>query len=201
MHDIVLIRHGRSLADDEKKHEGRYDSPLTNIGKKQAIDTTEELFTIFKHFDSIIHSPLLRAKETAEIINKKFNTELCEDELLLEMDNGILAGLPFFITKEKYPKKKHKAITERSPENSGENILELHSRAILALNSILSRNAGKYLIVSHGGILNTILRIIFNQPFPVDENRIGWKFGDNGWLHIKFETEKNKWTVVQFKGK
>ena len=30
--DITLMRHGRSRADDEMVHEGRYDSPLTDVG-------------------------------------------------------------------------------------------------------------------------------------------------------------------------
>ena len=34
--DIIFLRHGRSKADDERKHEGRYDSPLTEVGKEQA---------------------------------------------------------------------------------------------------------------------------------------------------------------------
>ena len=29
---FIFLRHGRSLADDEGKHEGLYDSPLTEIG-------------------------------------------------------------------------------------------------------------------------------------------------------------------------
>jgi 2,3-bisphosphoglycerate-dependent phosphoglycerate mutase len=33
--EITLLRHGRSLADDEKRCEGRYDSPLTEAGVEQ----------------------------------------------------------------------------------------------------------------------------------------------------------------------
>lgn len=33
---ICLLRHGRSLADDERKIEGRHDSPLTKTGRRQA---------------------------------------------------------------------------------------------------------------------------------------------------------------------
>jgi len=32
---ITFMRHGRSRADDENVHEGRYDSPLTEIGRAQ----------------------------------------------------------------------------------------------------------------------------------------------------------------------
>lgn len=34
--ELTLLHHGRSLADDERKVEGSYDSPLTDIGRKQA---------------------------------------------------------------------------------------------------------------------------------------------------------------------
>jgi len=30
---ITFMRHGRSQADDEQVHEGRYDSPLTDVGR------------------------------------------------------------------------------------------------------------------------------------------------------------------------
>lgn len=30
---LTLLRHGRSRADDEEVHEGRYDSPLTEAGR------------------------------------------------------------------------------------------------------------------------------------------------------------------------
>ena len=39
---ITLMRHGRSRADDETVHEGRYDSPLTNVGKAQVHSRAEE---------------------------------------------------------------------------------------------------------------------------------------------------------------
>jgi broad specificity phosphatase PhoE len=31
MNNLYLLRHGRSLAEDENKFEGRYDSPLTEF--------------------------------------------------------------------------------------------------------------------------------------------------------------------------
>lgn len=34
--NLTLLRHGRSRADDEDVHEGRYNSPLTDVGRAQA---------------------------------------------------------------------------------------------------------------------------------------------------------------------
>ncbi len=33
---ITWLRHGRSSGDDEGVHEGRYDAPLTEVGRAQA---------------------------------------------------------------------------------------------------------------------------------------------------------------------
>lgn len=44
MKHLTLLRHGRSAADDEKRFEGRYDSPLTDIGRAQAESLCAELW-------------------------------------------------------------------------------------------------------------------------------------------------------------
>ena len=42
MYKLVFLRHGRSQADDEERYEGRYDSPLTDIGIEQARSTAKD---------------------------------------------------------------------------------------------------------------------------------------------------------------
>ena len=39
---ITLMRHGHSRADDKMVHEGRYDLPLTNVGKALVHSRAEE---------------------------------------------------------------------------------------------------------------------------------------------------------------
>jgi 2,3-bisphosphoglycerate-dependent phosphoglycerate mutase len=65
---ITLLRHGRSRADDEEVHEGMYDSPLTEVGRSQALARAQEYLSRKFSFDKIISSPLQRAQETAIII-------------------------------------------------------------------------------------------------------------------------------------
>ncbi len=64
------MRHGRSRADDEMVHEGRYDSPLTNVGKAQVHSRAEEWKRGGVTFDLIIASPLVRAAESAQIVGE-----------------------------------------------------------------------------------------------------------------------------------
>ena len=67
-YDIVLLRHGRSEADDLNLMEGRYNSKLTKEGIQQAENLAQRWKQQKINFDQILCSPLQRATKTAEII-------------------------------------------------------------------------------------------------------------------------------------
>lgn len=63
---IYITRHGQTDWNVQKKVMGRCDEPLNNNGISQAIETKTNLLN--KDIDLIICSPLLRAKQTAIIL-------------------------------------------------------------------------------------------------------------------------------------
>lgn len=75
--DLFVLRHGdagrRSTAfrDDSKR-------PLTVEGKNEVGEISKGLLALGIEFDYIITSPLLRSKETAEIV---FNTLKCKNQM------------------------------------------------------------------------------------------------------------------------
>lgn len=91
---IFVTRHGQTKWNALRKLQGRQDVELNEIGKKQALIVGEKIKN--EEIDIIITSPLKRAKETAEIINKKLNVEIVEDNRLIERCYGDFEG----ITKE-----------------------------------------------------------------------------------------------------
>jgi len=188
------MRHGRSLADDEQKHEGSYDSLLTEVGVNQALETALYLSKIYK-FDSIITSPLKRAKQTAEIIQEKTRCSVDINPLFRERDNGILAGMKYEEAKAKYPLPKIDGPFRRFPGNTGENEFELNARALLALNSIIDKGPGSYLIVSHGGIVNAVMKRIMDIPIGNKESGVVFRLGDNGFIEVEYREEKNLWII------
>lgn len=104
--EIIAIRHGETEQNKDGKVMGsRVDAPLDSEGRKQARRVTEEL--VKYGFTHMYSSPLLRAKQTAEIVNEVLNIPLEFSELLVERDLGELSG-------EKY---------ERVLELLGENAL------------------------------------------------------------------------------
>jgi 2,3-bisphosphoglycerate-dependent phosphoglycerate mutase len=194
---VTFLRHGRSRADDEEVHEGRYDSPLTDVGRSQAHARAQEFISRGFRFDKIISSTLQRAKETATIIGQLLNISVETDSDWMEMDNGPLAGMSREVAKTEYPKP-----IFRNPYEpfcgSGESDWEIYCRAAKAVQKIIRRGAGNYLVVAHGGILNSALRTIVGaQPF-INQQGIVFGFGDTGYVRLIYYPSEHLWYLREF---
>lgn len=86
---IYLIRHGETSWALSGRHTGRTDIPLTEKGKKNALLLTPTLQTI--PLALALVSPLIRAKETFDLLNLPVKSALCDD--LKEWDYGDYEGL------------------------------------------------------------------------------------------------------------
>lgn len=193
---IYLMRHGRSLADDEQRFEGLYDAPLTEVGKEQARKRAEFFMEHQIFFDRIIASNLRRAAETGEIVAETLGSPLQFDSIWCERDNGVLAGLPYSQAATKYPRPDFRSRFTRFPENSGESGWELHSRAIKALHSVIDSGLDRLLIISHGNIINAVLRIIVGTPPAINyKHGIFFFLGDCGVVSAEFICDEEKWII------
>ena len=89
---LVLTRHGLTDRSIPEQHLGqRMDAPLNEAGRRQAAALADRLERV--DFDRVISSPLIRARETAEIVAPAERVEL--DARLLEMDYGEWEGLTY----------------------------------------------------------------------------------------------------------
>ena len=95
---VFITRHGQTEWNSLGRLQGRKDIELNEVGKEQALITGEKIKD--EKIDIIITSPLKRARETAEIINKQLNVEIIEDDRLIERDYGELEGINKFKLKE-----------------------------------------------------------------------------------------------------
>lgn len=71
---LYFARHGRTDANANSPISGEIDEPLNSEGTIQANDLAELLGDV--HFDAIITSPLKRAYQTAEIVDKYHNISI-----------------------------------------------------------------------------------------------------------------------------
>lgn len=96
---IFITRHGQTEWNALGRLQGRKDIELNEAGRKQAVTTSEKIKN--EKIDIIITSPLKRARETAEIINKQFNVEIIADDRLIERCYGDFEGITKPELKEK----------------------------------------------------------------------------------------------------
>ena len=196
---VTLMRHGRSRADDEMVHEGRYDSPLTDVGQAQVEATTERWKCSPVTFDLIISSTLVRASESARIVSEALGVPVEYDADWMERDNGPLAGLPFEVARAKYPRPDFAGPFEPyiPSERQGESGWDLHTRAARALQRVVRRGRGSYLVVAHGGIINAAIFCILGIPPPATTSGVRFAMGDACFIRAAYDAEKHLCTILE----
>ncbi|MCI8470987.1 MAG: histidine phosphatase family protein [Clostridia bacterium] len=121
-------------------------------GRKQAEETREKLTNM--PIDLIICSPLIRAKETADIINKGRNIPIVIDERAIERNLGIYEGMPN--SQEIFNEIRY--YTKNVPVQDGEDCQSYTKRVFEFLDDVIKKYKGKYenvLICSHGFFLRS----------------------------------------------
>src|SRR4026208_1958995 len=90
---FTLLRHGESVGNVQARWQGQSEDPLTERGRAQARALAERWKSEAEKFDLAISSPLMRARETAEIIAAALNLKVEVDPIWLERDIGEMEGL------------------------------------------------------------------------------------------------------------
>lgn len=194
---ITLMRHGRSRADDEMVHEGRYDSPLTNVGRAQVRARAEEWKRRNVSFDVIVASTMARASETARIVGETLYIPVEYDPDWMERDNGPLAGLPFEEGREKYPRAEFANPFQPYVVSTGdgESGWDLLNRAVVALQRVVRRGEQSTLVVAHGGIINAALYCILGIPPPPSTSGVRFAIGDACFVRTTYDPDRHLWTI------
>ena len=165
---IYFIRHGETIWNKEKKIQGQSDIPLNEYGKELAYITSEAIKDI--PFDIVYSSPLIRAKETAEILTQNRNLAIHEHPLLTEMSFGEGEGesLPEI---HAHPEMKLYNFIhnpgEYIPPLGGETFEELYERCKTFIEDIIipsEKNYNCMLIVAHGALIRGMIHYINNRP-------------------------------------
>ena len=193
IYDFIFLRHGESLGNAQARWQGQSDYPLTERGRAQARAVAERWKAENVRFDLVIASTLGRAKETAEIIATTLGVNVELDPVLLERHIGEMEGL----TAEEVRKRPQPPYV--TPYDyiggAGEGDWALFLRAGQALQSLLRRSAGSYLIVSHGGLLNQLMNAIIGIAPHVDPSGVRFRFENTGFAHVIYYPHQHRWAI------
>jgi 2,3-bisphosphoglycerate-dependent phosphoglycerate mutase len=192
---ITLLRHGESQGNFEGRHQGQADFPLTELGRQQTRSLVDRWKTENKTFDLIVSSPLARARETAEIIATELCIHLELDSLWMERDNGLMAGLSPEEVRDTLPQSDF--VHPYQPiGQTGESQWELYLRAGSAVQSLLNRPPGSYLIVSHGGLLNMFFYAILGIAPQPNFHGPRFRFNNTAFATVQYNPASHRWYVL-----
>ncbi len=160
---LYLIRHGETDWNAERRIQGSIDRPLNALGRAQA----ETLAAQFAHvsLSAIYSSPLLRAKETADIINQHHSCRISLHAALKEGCFGSAEGMTWSSFQEVYQSQlshvhslsRELRVHHKIPEDS-ESHHEVAVRALTVVDQAVKEHpGGSILIVCHGWVIRSLL--------------------------------------------
>ena len=167
---LYIMRHGRTDWNVLHKIQGRTDIPLNDEGRRMAEAAGEEYRSV--PLDLCFCSPLIRARETAEIVLRGRNIPIRTDDRLKEMSFGDYEGLEnsfripdcpinvLFQNPEKYT----------ASVGGAETFEELFARTGSFLREVidpLEAQGKRILIVGHGAMNLSIISQI--RHLPIEE--------------------------------
>jgi 2,3-bisphosphoglycerate-dependent phosphoglycerate mutase len=195
-HDFVFLRHGESVGNAEERFQGRADYPLTDAGRAQVRTLAERWQQEGMTFDLAVTSPLARARETAQIVAGILNMPVEEDPIWMERDNGQISGLTLEEVRKLFPEPEFRTPYDSFGE-SGEGDWELFLRAGRAVQELLRRPVGKYLVVTHGGLLNKVMYAILGIPVQANFNGPTFRFGNAGFAIFNYLPARHQWRLIR----
>ncbi|WP_414527473.1 histidine phosphatase family protein [Nodularia chucula] len=177
---VIIVRHGQSSYNTERRIQGRTDvSRLTEKGCADASQVGKALSSI--SFSGIYHSPLQRAKQTAEIIYSELKSDSQQSvapqssEQLMEIDLPLWAEMLSADVKEKFsedyriwkerPHELRMLVKDGAGTKEHFPVLAIYEQARSFWLEILSRHQGEtILIVAHNGINRALISTALGIP-------------------------------------
>ena len=180
---LCLVRHGETEWNNQGILQGWMEVTLNRLGRQQArsmavqFDRTE--------FAAVWSSPLIRARETAEIVAPLIRLPFPRfHDGLMERNFGIFQGVPKAELAELNPVELQ-LIMKRNPAGhfeGGETMDEFADRIMDALVDIGARHAGqKVLVITHGWVMDVVTRHINGLPRKAILN-MKRKNGESLWI-------------------
>jgi broad specificity phosphatase PhoE len=164
--NLYFVRHGESEANTRHVISNRESTfSLTPKGRQQAETLAKKIKDI--SFHSIFSSPVLRARETAEILSEILGIPYQVTEALREYDCGIL--------EEKSDEESwgyHNQYYEdwvlrgqyTNKPDGGECFMDIQNRFVPFINGLAQGNEDKnFLLVGHGGLFTLMLPLVLTN--------------------------------------
>jgi probable phosphoglycerate mutase len=165
--ELILIRHGETAWNRERRMQGQTDTPLSDTGRAQAEAAGRRLA---RHpFAALYSSDLARAWDTAAAIARAHvnDHDIRREPALRERTFGVFEGLTYDEMAQRYPDE-HARFSARDPDYAmpgGESPRQFFKRSLACLEAIARAHEGEsVVVVTHGMVLDTLHRAAHRLP-------------------------------------
>jgi probable phosphoglycerate mutase len=188
---LYVARHGQTQANAEHRYLGSLDAELNETGRLQARALALQ---VPPSIDAIAVSPLLRARQTAEILNEQRQLPVHINEYFRERNVGVFEGLTQAQARHLHADLWAQNVTRHwatAPPN-GETITAVVARVHQGLVQLAkTHGADNLLLVAHGFVGKTV-RALIRQDFS---DFFDWQL-DNGQVLVLENAEAVRHYVV-----
>lgn len=184
---LILIRHGETEWNIQRRAQGRTDIPLNDQGRAQAGALAEHFRS--EKIDLILSSPLSRALETAEAVGNAVNAPVKTAAELTEIRFGVWEGLSFDDIRVQYPElmKQWREYPYSCNIPDAESPEEVMRRVVPYLQKAVMENHGKTVaVVSHTLPLKVALAWAMGLPF---DNIHIFRLDNTGYSELEFRED------------
>lgn len=161
--EIVLIRHGKTEGNKEKRYIGRTDQPLSEEG----IAGIKENLGRYPSVEKVYASPMKRTRQTAELIYPGQAPELVDG--LREMDMGVFEGKNHAELKNRPSYILWVATRGKISIPGGESMKDFGKRTMDAFTQVLgdmqAEGIKRSAVVAHGGTIMSIVSQLADDDY------------------------------------
>ncbi|KOU31119.1 ribonuclease [Streptomyces sp. WM6373] len=165
---FVLLRHGETALTPQKRFSGSggSDPELSPAGRRQAAAVAEAL-AARGTVQTVISSPLLRCRETAQAVADRLGLDVTVEQGLREVDFGAWEGLTFAEVRERFPDDLQAWLDspKAAPTGGGESFAAATRRISATRDRLLAEHAGRtVLLVTHVTPVKILVRLALGAP-------------------------------------
>ncbi len=166
MPTLYIVRHGQCESGPEGFIQGQTDSPLTELGRRQAEAIADRLTD--EGFSAVYSSDLSRARDTAEAIASRHGLPVITTELVRECRLGAVQGLTVAEFERRYPNEcrlwREDSVKNRPP--GAERFEEVIARCGRFLEMVREkhRDEERVVVVGHIGSISGLICAAFDLP-------------------------------------
>ena len=165
---VYLLRHGatdNNLANPPILQGNTVDGPLSEEGKRQAELAAKGL--AHQQLEAVYSSPLLRARQTAEIVAHPHELNVGIVPEISEVDVGSWEGRSWVEIERTEPDFYRRFMDDPAQNGyrDGESLMDVRDRVVPALDKLLRQNQGKRIaIVAHNVVNRVYLAMAAKMP-------------------------------------